>query len=224
MDTIRYSTMEVGMELTIAVGYLAGVGEHDREFAQELRQCLAKVNEVLEENDLPVHAEPETLPLLNDRSLSGNLSYSSVHYLRRFVAHAANHVRWQPGSFPEEEDPEDDLLVAIEWAQGRSHVICHADCEGFYLPIDFSRPIFAATDRVPGGVLGSSQAVLRELAGVAPLLGIHLVGGTLPDAEADRINGMIAAQGTFSIEQDVWMTLFEAARLSIEHKAAVCFS
>ncbi len=56
-----------------------------------------------------------------------------------------------------------------------------------------------------------------------PSLGIALDGGTLSDEEADRINSVVRATGLFWIELGVWLSLFEAARLSIQHRTAICF-
>ena len=38
-----------------------------------------------------------------------------------------------------------------------SHLLCHSDCEGFYLPIDFADVIVDAKNqmRIAGGLLGS---------------------------------------------------------------------
>jgi len=51
-----------------------------------------------------------------------------------------------------------------------------------------------------------------------------LVDGNLSDEEAGRINQEVAKQGALSIEKMAWISLFEAARLSIEHKTAIVFS
>jgi hypothetical protein len=65
---------------------------------------------------------------------------------------------------------------------------------------------------------------MRELIAVAPSLGISLSAGRLSDEEAARIDKIVEAEGPFWIEHLVWISLFEAARLSIEHKTAICFS
>jgi hypothetical protein len=64
---------------------------------------------------------------------------------------------------------------------------------------------------------------MRELVAVAPSLGIALSNGVLADSEADRINREVEVEGPFWIEKAVWLSLFEAARLSIEHHTAICF-
>lgn len=104
-----------------------------------------------------------------------------------------------------------------------SHLLCHSDCEGFYVPIDFSEPIFADEKDIPGGMLGSSHGLMRELIAVAPYLNISLSGDELMDSEAERINESVESEGPFWIEKAVWISLYEAARLSIEYRTAICF-
>jgi hypothetical protein len=185
---------------------------------------MITVNEILAENGLPGHVEPEALPELTSRASLESYPYTFLHYLRRFAAHASTKPNWKPTPFAETADPAEDPVVAQETAKLGSHLLCHSDCEGFYLPIDFPKPLFADEERLPGGMLGSSHGLLRELVAVAPVLGIALPGGKLSDAEANRINGITEAEGPFWIELTVWISLFEAARLSIEHKSAVCFT
>ncbi len=211
------------MGLAVEVGILAYLNVNDEEGAEWQREALTKVNAVLVENHLPTHVEPETLPTLVSRASICGYPYSFLHYLRRFAAHASITPNWKPKPFPESEDPAADPVIEDESFKFSSHLLCHSDCEGFYLPIDFKDPLFADEDQIPGGMLGSSYGLMRELVVVAPFLSIKLVGESLPDAEADRINGVVEAEGSFWIELAVWISLFESARLSIEHQTAISF-
>jgi hypothetical protein len=65
---------------------------------------------------------------------------------------------------------------------------------------------------------------MHELITLAPYLKIKLQNGELSDSEATRINEELEAEGTFWIEKCVWLSLFEAARLSLKHKSAICFT
>jgi len=203
---------------------LADLKVNDEEGCEWFRESLRNVNGVLRENGLPDHAEPEALPSLQSRDSVGSYPYSFLHHLRRFAAHASAKPGWKPTPFPESDDPSQDSLVDRESTMFASHLLCHSDCEGFYVPIDFAEPIFADEDRIPGGMLGSSYGLMRELRAVAPALGITLTGNALSDHEVSRINTIVESQGAFWIENLVWLSLFEAARLSIEHKTAICFS
>jgi hypothetical protein len=106
-----------------------------------------------------------------------------------------------------------------------SHIICHSDCEGFYVPIDFPEPLYGDGDyEVVGGILGSSIRGLAELAQVAPLLSIPLRDGVLTDLEAAVIAQEMDASQPYWIERQVWLTFFEALRNSIEFGTAVVFT
>jgi hypothetical protein len=212
------------MGLAIEVGMLADLNVNDEEGAEWLRESLARVNEVLVENGFSPHAEPETLPIMSNRASVGSFPYSFLHYLRRVAAHVSRNADWKIATFAETDNPADDPIVTDASAMLDSHLLCHSDCEGFYVPIDFPNPIFADEDRIPGAMLGSSQALMRELIAVAPSLGIGLSAGRLSDEEAARIDEIVETEGPFWIEHMVWISLFEAARLSIEHKTAICFS
>jgi hypothetical protein len=70
-------------------------------------------------------------------------------------------------------------------------------------------------------MIGSSQHLLRELIQVAPALNITLENGELSDAEALRINALGESDRGLYREYTVWIALFEAARLSIEHNTLI---
>ncbi len=212
------------MGLAIETGMLADLIENDLEGADWMRESLAKVNEVLAENNLPLHSEPEQLPKMQNRAGVLSYPYSFLHHLRRVYARVTNDPEWTPTPVPEGEDPAEDPVLAEEMCMISSHLLCHSDAEGFYLPIDFDDVIIDDHDRVPGGFLGSSYRLMEELVRIAPKLNIILNGCQLSDAEADRINKLSESEDGMWIENAVWISLFEAVRLSIEHKTAVCFA
>jgi hypothetical protein len=72
-------------------------------------------------------------------------------------------------------------------------------------------------------MLGSTQTLMRELVSIAPALGISLASGELSDTEAERINEVTADDGPWYRELTVWITLFEACRLSMQHNTAISF-
>src|SRR5262249_35857645 len=126
----------IHMGLSISVGALVFALEHDPESADDLRRELAEVNRVLRANGLPEHHEPETLPPLQSRFRHVGQPYDWLHYLRRAVAHAILGKRTlKPAGRRREpsEDPAYDRVLC----SSDSHVVCHSDCEGFYVPVDF---------------------------------------------------------------------------------------
>jgi hypothetical protein len=206
------------MGLTLSVGYLAWLkAEEDPEAVPWLREDLVHVNRVLRANDLPEHVEPEELPELRDRGLSG-FPYSWLHYLRRAVAYA----RQAPDEFgplPEGQDASEDHRIGLE---DDSHLICHSDCDGFYVPIDFPEPLLDDSDELAGGILGSSQRALAEVILAAPLLGIELQDGKPTKTDIDTIQEEDNTHPLW-IERKVWLAMYEKFRLSIEHRTAVVF-
>jgi hypothetical protein len=209
------------MGLGIGVGSLACCMDSDAETAEVLRADFEMVNRVLAEQGLPPHQEPEALPPLALRAPAGSLPTAWLPYLARAIAYA----RQAPGEFRparEGEDPAKDRRLDRERSVAMaSHVICHSDSEGFYVPIDFPEPIH--DDRVVGGVLGSSQRALAELVLAAPLLGVPLRDGELSDEAARAIAEETRGAHPCWRERQVWLKLFEAARLSVQLRTAVVF-
>jgi len=109
-----------------------------------------------------------------------------------------------------------ELTVSI-----RSHLIVHADPEGYGVPIDFEDVLYGA----PGGeMLGPSQRLLAELRQLAPFLGIALDGeGNLSDAEAARITPCEEDDPAHR-EKAAWLLLFECARHSVAMRTLLVFS
>src|SRR5262245_3004386 len=124
------------MGVVVSVGRLADLRVRDPEGAEMLANELQAVNRVLASNGLTLHTEPEFLPPIRDRvPLGSSMPYDWLIYLRRAVAYAMRpEERFRPlrGRKEPEEDPVyQDVLFSCE-----SHIICHSDCEGFYVPID----------------------------------------------------------------------------------------
>jgi hypothetical protein len=210
------------MGLAIETGVLADLLVNDEEGADHLGDSLARVNEVLAEQGLPLHHEPETVPRSRSRAALCGFPYSWLHYLRRVHAHVRQDPRWIATPVDPDADPANDPAVEEEMYNFDSHLLCHSDCEGYYLPIDFTDPV--SDDRIVGGFVGSSYRLSEELVAAAPALGIRLSDGHLSDEEAERIAHEVRAETGLFREQAVWLTLYEAARLSIAHKSAICFS
>jgi hypothetical protein len=223
------------MGVSISVGALAGaLKSNDADEVKSLRRDLKRINRLLAANGLPEHAEPEALPspigrpdLVWDRGLRRGLwlsgmPYSWIHYLRRAVAHA-RHAPKKFGPAPDNYDSENDELILNELSiYLTSHVICHSDSEGYYVPVEFAgEPL--VDNKLVGAFLGSSQTALQELVRTAPLLGIRLRRGQLSDRVAQELCGEAEGSHPYWIERHAWLYLFENLRLSVEFKTAVIF-
>src|SRR5215470_3069243 len=129
------------MSLAIEVGPLAWCLANDElEGAEWTRQNVREINRVLADNKLPAHVEPETLPALDNRCRLRGMPYSWLHYLRRAYAYA----RQAPAKFTplaEGADTSDDARLDREESLLRSHLVCHSDSDGYYVPVDFPKPL-----------------------------------------------------------------------------------
>lgn len=210
------------MGLAISIGLLADLIENDSEGEDWLRGKLVIVNKNLRKEGHPDHHEPETLPPINRRIGTSSFPYSFLHYLRRVYARVKQNRDWIASPLPEGANPARDEAVEEETYMFSSHLLCHSDAEGFYVPIDFKSPIFS--DDLPGGMLGSSYRLLEELRLVTGSLGITLDDdGNLSDEEAKRLIDLAWEEDPLHREYETWLTLFESARISIAHKTAIVF-
>lgn len=215
------------MGLAISVGQLAFLRDEDPNEVEAFRDELRAVNRVLTANGLPPHEEPESLPEITECVSIGSIPYGWLHHTRRAVAYALRPGRrflpLRDGEDPAADDLYDDVLFSCE-----SHIICHSDCEGFYIPIDFPEPLYDdLNDDDPrvicGGILGSSQAGLRELVLAAPLLDIPLTDGRLADADAVAISEEAEEGHPHEVARKAWLLLFKRLQQSVEFRSAVVF-
>lgn len=213
------------MGLAISVGVLADLKDNDEEGFAWAQRMFAQVNEFLEDNGVDGWAEPHALPDLRRRPHLGSFPYSFLHYLRRAYAHASE----RPGEplAPTGEGgltAEDEFLIDDASSMMCSHLLCHSDCDGLYVPVRFAEPLFDLDDAgLPGGMLGSSYALLDELRVVAPYIGVALEGGELSDAEAQRLYATDDSN-PWDREHVVFLALWEAATASVTHGTAIVFN
>jgi hypothetical protein len=211
------------MGLAITVGLLADYSQNDPEAAGWLREQLQIINQLLAAEGLPAFEEPERI----DRAVlprAGSLPYSFLHTLRRFAAHCK--VNGQPPPpLPPGPINGDDPVVQEAGELFDFHLLVHSDAEGYYVPIDFRDVLFDSEERgLDGGMLGSSVALLRELLAVAPALQVSLIGDRLAPQERARLDKQLRAEADpFWRERLVWLTLFEAAHASIDHRTMIAF-
>lgn len=216
------------MGLAISVGALAELLEEDPEGAEWMEESFAAANRLLAAAGLPLHTEPRVLEPLQSRASLCSFPYSFIHYLRRAYAYRVDSPNWVAAPLDEDEDPSEDEVLEEVAERFESHLLFHSDAEGFYLPVDFDDVLVAdpadEEAAVPGELLGSSYRLMEELVLVAPALGIALtVDGQLSDAEAARIDEIACSGEGLCREIASWLALYEAARLSIQHKTAIVF-
>lgn len=216
------------MGLAISVGTLADFLQNDPEGAEWFEGDFEIVNGVLASAGLPPHDEPRELPALDSRASLDGFPYSFIHYLRRAYAHSVVSPGWAATPVEEGADPSEDPAVQAALDIAESHLICHSDAEGFYVPVEFDEVLFSDAESedeaLTGGMLGSSYRLRDELVQVAPALGITLVDGQLSDEEAARIDALGETDEGLYREHASWLLLYEMARLSIAHKTAIVFA
>lgn len=206
--------------------YAEALAENDDpEYLDELREHLHALDELLVAEKLPRHREATTRGPESSRAQVDSVPYSFVHYLRRAYARAYRNPAEPLIPLADGEHPTDDPVLHGFGDIWDCHLLCHSDCEGYYVPVDFTEVLFPEDELgLPGGMVGSSVALLRELDYVAPHLGINLVAGELTDAEIDRVyteNG--DDEHPLYRERETWVLLYEAARVSVANSTVITF-
>lgn len=228
------------MGLNLSVGYLADLTENDEEGAEAFREDLGRLNKFLAKAGLAAHREPEQC-----EGFSCDMyGYSGLHYLRRIAAHLD--LRGElpiPGGKDASKDPVMDeyyqlatnekpgFLSRIFGPKARprtfDHLLLHSDAEGYYLPQDFSSVLFPLeSDRIPGGMIGSSQRLLNECKRLADTLQLPLD----IDPESEKVWEATDSQGEgetvwerYGVESFTCLRLIAAAEHSIRTGAAIVF-
>jgi len=130
------------MGLAICVGMLADLLENDPEGAEALEEDLAEVNRVLAAAGLPPHSEPRVPVEPDSRASVESFPYSFIHYLRRAYAHRVLSPDWVATPLADDADPAADPKIQTLLDSEDSHLLCHSDAEGFYVPVDFKEVLF----------------------------------------------------------------------------------
>lgn len=210
------------MGLAVNVALLDDLRRSDEEGFEHLTAVFDRLSAYLAKEGHPGYREPSELAVQLPAH-TGSFSYSFLHYLRRAYAHAHAGAESVPPC-PDDEDPAADELVDEELTMHmNSHLVCHSDCEGFYVPIDFEDVLYSPDELgIPGCMVGSSVALLRELRLVAGPIGIEL---TLSSPTARTLADLAAADQTHPLwrERMVWLALWVNASASVEHRTAIVF-
>lgn len=212
------------MGLAVQVGMLVDLLNIDPAGAEWLREEFEVANRVLRAHNLPRHFEPESLPPLKNRCSLIGYPYSCLHHLRRVYAHRMLDSSWIAAPLPRHIKAAEDKCLLKAYSHLQSHLLNHSDADGMYLPIDFKDVLIDRQDGLNGRMLGSSYRLYEELVFVAPALNIRIHEGRLSDDQAQEIDKLRDLGEGLATEKTVWLSLFEAARLSIEYKTAIVFT
>jgi hypothetical protein len=210
------------MSVAIWTGALSYARSHDPEAYMRLTQEFERINSVLRDNGLNEHHEPEVIPEEGYCARELGLPYSWLHRLRRSVAYSRTSRPFAPLAVGADAS-KDEVLDEEQFGTMESHVICHSDSQGYYVPIAFDVPLFDS--RVVGGMLGSCQGCVSELLMVAPLLQINVrEGGSVHPREVAAAGESNVGTDPLGAERRVWAVFYEVARMSLEYKTAIVFS
>lgn len=213
------------MGLSITVGLLGGLARNDAEGLAYHRGAFARLTEALADNGIDWH-EPEISDPPADPAVSTGFPYGYLMHLRRIYVLTKLGEPVIPASETDSEQYDRDCEeIDDEATMLDSHLLCHSDCSGYYIPVDLDGPLFLPPEAdVEGhGMVGSSQGLLTELVGVAPSLGIHLdADGTLSAAEETKL-AELPLDAPFEMEKFTWHQLYRACRASIAGGRAIVF-
>ncbi|MFD8595092.1 hypothetical protein ACFV1L_08840 [Kitasatospora sp. NPDC059646] len=208
------------MGLSISVGLLHDQARNDAEGLDHHRRAFARLARALTAEGITWH-EPEITDPPRAHVFSGGFPYGYLTQLRRIlvltnlgepVTPALAVSRHQYGLDCEKIQDETSMLT--------SHLLCHSDNAGYYVPVDFDEPLFLPDEaNVDGaGMVGSSQRLLAELADIAPSIGI-----APSDPEQTGPATGLATDGPFETERAAWHQLHRACLASIAGGHAIVF-
>ncbi|MFJ7910755.1 hypothetical protein [Kitasatospora sp. NPDC096204] len=214
------------MGLSISVGLLYDQARNDAEGLDYHRSAFARLSRALMAEGISWH-EPEMTDPPRTPTFSAGFPYGYLTQLRRIlVLTDFGEPVTSALEVSERQYERDCEKVRDEMTRFDSHLLCHSDSSGYYVPVDFDDPLFLPDEaNVDGaGIVGSSQRLLAELAGMASSIGIELDGKGVPfDAGAVGPAVDLATDGPFETERFAWRQLHRACLASIEGGHAIVF-
>ncbi|MCG6499275.1 hypothetical protein [Kitasatospora sp. A2-31] len=205
------------MGLSVSVGFLHDQIRNDPEGYEYHRDAFARLGRALEAEGI-AWREPEVTDPPPAAAFSGGFPYGYLTQLRRILVLTILGEAVRPAAaVGGDEFLRDCEKIDDETSMLSSHLLCHADNAGYYVPVDFVDPLFLpAQAQVAGaGMVGSSQRLLAELASIAPSIGID------PEAAAEPCED--PAGTPFESERFAWRQLHQACVASIAEGHAVVF-
>ncbi|MFE4519161.1 hypothetical protein ACFRMQ_33825 [Kitasatospora sp. NPDC056783] len=214
------------MGLSISVGLLHDQARNDAEGLDRHRAAFARLGRALRAEGISWQ-EPEPTDLPRARTFSAGFPYGYLTQLRRvLVLVELGEPVTSALEVSELQYDRDCEKIRDETSMLASHLLCHSDSSGYYVPVDFEDPLFLPDEaEVEGaGIVGSSQRLLTELSGLASSIGIDLDGEGDPCAtgESGPSAGPVA-DGPFETERFAWWQLYRACLASIAGGHAIVF-
>ncbi|MCU7820873.1 hypothetical protein [Kitasatospora sp. DSM 101779] len=209
------------MGLSITVGLLDDLDRHDPEVAAHHARELAVLAEALQVKGIDWR-EPAASGS-GHAAHSGGFPYGYLHHLRRaYVLHRHGAAVTPAATTDPEQYDCDRGEVEEETLMFSSHLLCHSDCAGYYVPADFEDPVFLPEDAAVagGGMVGSTGRLLAELRRTAPAIGICPDAAAAVDGPADAD---APADDPYEAEKFAWYVLHGACRASLATGRAIVF-
>ncbi|MEU9760153.1 hypothetical protein ACFYYY_15295 [Streptomyces sp. NPDC001834] len=214
------------MGLSISVGLLYDQARHDAEGLDHHRHAFARLSQALMAEGISWH-EPELTDPPRTHTFSGGFPYGYLTQLRRILVltnlgepvTAALAVSRHQYDLDCEKVRDETLMFA-------SHLLCHSDNSGYYVPVDFGDPLFLPAEaKVEGaGMVGSTRRLLAELSGIASSIGIDLDDEGVPSGSGESGPAVgPAADGPFEAERFAWYQLYRACLASVVGGHAIVF-
>jgi hypothetical protein len=199
---------------------------HDAEGLDIHRRGFTRLSQALTAEGISWH-EPEVTDPPAVLAFSGGFPYSYLARLRRILILASLGEPVTPVSeYGAAQYDRDEGKIMDETSVLVSHLLCHSDAGGYYVPVDFGDPLFLPEEaEVRGaGMVGSSQRLLAELAGIASPLGISPGGeGVASAAQEDGPAVGPPSDDPFELERFAWHQLYQACLASITSGHAIVF-
>ncbi len=205
------------MGLEIFTGEYASTLKEGIEEAEYIDSDLKVINSFLLANNIQQHVEPKVLPEV-ELSCASGFPYCFLHYLRR--VYALNVLGKEVSPVSGELTEEDKDLISQVYEVFESHLLCHSDNEGYYVPIAFEDVI--ADEELPGIMLGSTQTLLKEIIEISSFIGVEVIDSEISDVTRAKL---IAAEveHPFYPERLVWFSLYEHCKNSLKNKTVISF-
>lgn len=198
-----------------------------RKFSDEVisnlfTQDLISINQVLQAHSLPHHIEPVATVIEGDILPWISCAYSQIHDLRYITAKFIENPTWLPDISQQKNREISQELYNKILQDKHSHFLYHSDVFGYYVPIDFET--FIVDEKIRGGLVGSSNHLLKELEELAEKLNFNL-GEYTPDFK------QLSQQRRDELENDslkdpkwLLLCLYNIALASVRYGSAIYFN